>query len=65
MVRNLVGSLVYVGKGKHPPHWVREVLEGADRKFAAPTFSPDGLYLCHITYDPKWQLPQGTIPPRF
>ena len=26
MVRNLVGTLVYVGKGKHPPQWVKEVL---------------------------------------
>ncbi|OIP10484.1 MAG: tRNA pseudouridine(38-40) synthase TruA, partial [Betaproteobacteria bacterium CG2_30_59_46] len=26
MVRNLVGSLVYVGKGKHSPAWVRELL---------------------------------------
>jgi tRNA pseudouridine38-40 synthase len=41
-----------------------EVLEGRDRKFAAPTFAPDGLYLRHITYDPKWQLPQGTMPLR-
>ena len=26
MVRNIVGTLVYVGKGKHPPQWVRQVL---------------------------------------
>jgi tRNA pseudouridine38-40 synthase len=59
MVRNILGCLLYVGKGKYPPDWVREVLEGRERKFAAPTFAPDGLYLRHITYDPKWQLPQG------
>jgi len=59
MVRNIVGCLVYVGKGKHPPQWMRHVLEGRDRKLAAPTFAPDGLYLCHITYDAKWGLPQG------
>jgi len=64
MVRNIVGCLVYVGKGKYPPDWLREVLEGRDRKFAAPTFAPDGLYLRHITYDRKWGLPQGTMPPR-
>ena len=58
MVRNIVGCLVYVGKGKHPPQWMREVLEGRDRKYAAPTFMPDGLYLKRIHYDPKWQLPQ-------
>lgn len=64
MVRNLLGCLLYVGKGKFPPLWVAEVMHGRDRKFAAPTFMPDGLYLRHITYDPKWGLPQGTMPPR-
>lgn len=59
MVRNIVGCLVYVGKGKHPPDWMAEVLDGRERKFAAPTFSPDGLYLRRITYDKKWGLPQS------
>lgn len=58
MVRNIVGCLVYVGKGKHPPEWIRNVLEGRDRRRAAPTFAPDGLYLRHIAYDTKWGLPQ-------
>src|SRR5690606_39406102 len=31
MVRNLVGSLVYVGDGRRPVGWLREVLD-ADRK---------------------------------
>ncbi len=58
MVRNIVGCLVYVGKGKHPPDWMRQVLEARNRSHAAPTFAPDGLYLRHITYDRKWSLPQ-------
>lgn len=58
MVRNIVGCLIYVGKGRHPPQWLAEVLEGRDRKLAAPTFAPDGLYLRRITYDQKWALPQ-------
>lgn len=58
MVRNLVGALVYVGKGKYPPQWLAEVLAGRERRFAAPTFSPDGLYLRRIQYDAKWGLPQ-------
>ncbi|MBI5660381.1 MAG: tRNA pseudouridine(38-40) synthase TruA [Nitrosomonadales bacterium] len=57
MVRNIVGCLVYVGKGKHPPQWLREVLESRNRSMAAPTFAPDGLYLRRIAYDPKWELP--------
>jgi tRNA pseudouridine38-40 synthase len=58
MVRNIVGCLVYVGKGKHPPVWMKEVLEQRNRIHAAPTFAPDGLYLKRIQYDPKWGLPQ-------
>jgi tRNA pseudouridine38-40 synthase len=58
MVRNIVGCLVYVGKGKHPPEWMKEILENRNRNLAAPTFAPDGLYLRHITYDAKWGLGQ-------
>jgi tRNA pseudouridine38-40 synthase len=58
MVRNIVGCLVYVGKGKHAPEWMFEVLEGRERSQAAPTFAPAGLYLRQITYDKKWNLPQ-------
>jgi tRNA pseudouridine38-40 synthase len=56
MVRNLVGSLVYVGNRKHPASWVREVLESRDRARAAPTFSAEGLYLEAIDYAPGWGL---------
>ena len=57
MVRNLVGTLVYVGKGKHPPQWVSEVLASRNRAKAAPTFGPEGLYLERIEYEAKWSLP--------
>ena len=57
MVRNLVGSLVYVGKGKHPAEWIEEVLKGRDRSRAAPTFAADGLYLSAVEYDSAWELP--------
>jgi len=58
MVRNIVGCLVYVGKGKYPSEWLAEVLAGRERSSAAPTFAPDGLYLRKIAYDVKWRLPQ-------
>ncbi len=63
MVRNLIGSLIYVGQGRHTPEWLGEVLAGRDRNDAAPTFMPDGLYLAKIDYDPKWQLPQDPASP--
>lgn len=59
MIRNLVGALVYVGKGKHPPQWMAELLGHQDRSRAAPTFAPDGLYLCGVEYPDQWSLPQG------
>lgn len=58
MVRNIVGSLIAVGVGTHPPEWMATILAAADRKYAAPTFMPDGLYLSKVDYDPKWGLPQ-------
>ncbi len=58
MVRNIVGSLVYVGKGRHPPQWLGGLLVGRDRSAAAPTFAPDGLYLTAVEYDSVWGLPQ-------
>jgi tRNA pseudouridine38-40 synthase len=62
MIRNLVGALVYVGKGRYPPEWMAEVLASRDRARAAPTFQPDGLYLCGVDYPPNWPLPnEGRI----
>lgn len=56
MVRNIVGALVYIGQGKHPPGWLADLLEQRDRTRAAPTFSAAGLQLCHVEYDPVWGL---------
>jgi tRNA pseudouridine38-40 synthase len=58
MVRNIVGSLVYVGCGRQPASWIAELLASRDRTRAAPTFGADGLYLEKVDYDPKWSLPQ-------
>lgn len=63
MVRNLVGSLIYVGLQRTTPAWLGEVLASGNRDLAAPTFMPDGLYLAKIDYDPKWGLPQEAAPP--
>jgi tRNA pseudouridine38-40 synthase len=58
MVRNLVGSLVYVGSGRQAPGWIAQLLEMRDRTKAAPTFAPEGLYLERIEYEASWGLPQ-------
>ncbi|HET9577427.1 MAG TPA: tRNA pseudouridine(38-40) synthase TruA [Usitatibacter sp.] len=57
MVRNLVGSLVYVGAGRQEPGWIGELLAMRDRTAAAPTFAPEGLYLAGVEYDPAFTLP--------
>ncbi len=57
MIRNLVGALVCVGKGRYPVEWMAELLAARDRSRGAPTFPPDGLYLCGVTYPPRWSLP--------
>lgn len=57
MVRNIVGSLVYVGCGRQPPTWINEILEARDRSRAAPTMSPNGLYLFSVEYAQHWGLP--------
>ena len=61
MVRNLVGSLVYVGKGKHPPSWGSTVWESCDRRLAAPTFAPGGLYLSGVSYEEQWGIPRSGV----
>ena len=58
MVRNMIGSLIFVGIGKQSPEWIADLLLQQDRSRAAPTFMPDGLYLGSIDYEPKWNLPQ-------
>jgi tRNA pseudouridine38-40 synthase len=50
MVRNVVGSLVEVGRNKRPPQWIRELLEGRDRTRAGPTAPAQGLVLVRVMY---------------
>lgn len=50
MVRIVVGTLVQVGAGRRPPSWVREVLEGRDRRLSGPTAPPQGLFLREVEY---------------
>jgi tRNA pseudouridine38-40 synthase len=59
MVRNLVGTLVYIGVGRRPPQWAGEVLATRDRAAAAPTFAACGLYLTQVEYDRALDLPIG------
>ena len=57
MVRNMVGSLLQVGRGEKDPVWIAELLSLRDRTQAAPTASPDGLYLAAVEYPESCGLP--------
>jgi len=48
MVRNVVGSLVEVGKGRQGAGWVAEVLASRDRTRAGPTAPAHGLCLVEV-----------------
>jgi tRNA pseudouridine38-40 synthase len=50
MVRNVVGSLVEVGRGARPREWMAEVLAGRDRTAAGPTAPAHGLVLVRVMY---------------
>ncbi len=51
MVRNIVGCLVDVGKGIHPPEWMLEVLKSRDRTKAGITAPAQGLYMLAVWYN--------------
>lgn len=57
MVRNIVGSLLEVGKGLKPHGWIDEVLQARDRGSAGVTAPPEGLYFIKASYPEKYRLP--------
>src|SRR5690606_22617127 len=57
MVRNLVGSLLVVGRGERPVAWIAELLEGRDRTVAGPTAPSAGLPFLGPRYPRHWNLP--------
>ena len=56
MVRNIMGSLILVGKGYKPAVWLRELLIKQDRRLAADTAPADGLYLTEVCYPDIYML---------
>ena len=50
-VRAMVGTLIDVGLGKHPPDHVKAVLEGKDRTKAGANVPAKGLCLISVEYD--------------
>lgn len=51
MVRNIVGTLVEVGRHRQPVTWPAEVLVAKDRKQAGMAAPAHGLFLVYVIYD--------------
>ena len=58
MVRNLVGSLLLIGKGEQPVDWMKTLLDGRDRTVAGPTAPAEGLMFLGALYPPECGLPE-------
>lgn len=63
MVRNMVGTLLQIGRGDKDPDWVAELLSLQDRTLAASTAPPDGLYLVGVEYPEICGLPSEISAP--
>ena len=57
MVRNIVGSLLEVGRGERPVEWIAELLAARDRSVAGVTAMPQGLSFLGPRYPAQWGLP--------
>jgi tRNA pseudouridine38-40 synthase len=59
MVRNIMGSLIVIGRGEQKEQWMQELLLGQDRKNAGMTASAAGLYLVNVEYPLEHGLPDS------
>ncbi|HEX4872281.1 MAG TPA: tRNA pseudouridine(38-40) synthase TruA [Nevskiaceae bacterium] len=57
MVRNLVGSLLEIGRGERPVSWMAELLAQRDRTQAGETAPAEGLYFLGADYPAAFGLP--------
>ena len=65
MVRNIVGSLITIGKGENPPEWISSLISERDRTIAAATAPSNGLYLCGVSYPKEFNMPKFKFEPKF
>lgn len=65
MVRNLVGTLTQVGRGRYTPEQIPEILASRDRTRAGVTAPPQGLYLMEIAYEDTTPCTVDDQPPLF
>ncbi|MGA9423167.1 MAG: tRNA pseudouridine(38-40) synthase TruA [Rhodanobacteraceae bacterium] len=57
MVRNIVGSLLPIGRGRQSPEWIAAILDSRDRTRAGPTAPATGLTFIGPRYPAGFMLP--------
>lgn len=57
MVRNIMGTLVMIGRGDESPGWAAEILASRDRKKGGIAAPPHGLTLVSVAYPDEFDLP--------
>jgi tRNA pseudouridine38-40 synthase len=63
MVRNIVGSLILIGRGEKPVSWLADLLALKDRTKAGPTAPAEGLVFVGPKYPDEWALPANVSLP--
>lgn len=63
MVRNIVGSLLLIGRGEQPKEWLAQLLAGRDRALAGATAVAAGLAFLNPLYPTDSGLPERVCLP--
>jgi tRNA pseudouridine38-40 synthase len=61
VVRGIVGTLLWVGRGRIAPERFAEILAGRDRSAAGPSAAPEGLCLTHVEYGDRARGERGRV----
>jgi len=61
MIRNIIGTLLPIGRGEKPVESMQEILASKDRTKAGITALPNGLSFRTIKYPKKYNLPEKAI----
>ncbi|BAC24455.1 truA [Wigglesworthia glossinidia endosymbiont of Glossina brevipalpis] len=58
MMRNIIGNLIEIGKGKKSKEWMSELLFLKNNKFSIFSADPKGLYLSNVYYPFYFNIPK-------
>lgn len=62
MIRNIIGTLIPIGRGDKKVDSMQDILESKDRTKAGRTAPPNGLTFKTVNYPKKFNLPETSIP---